>query len=73
MSEQSPQSSYPAEDPFPFFEGLSPDQKEEFRRAFTQSLDDAVAEADRDGWFTLQEVLAECDAIIVETKRRRGG
>jgi antitoxin ParD1/3/4 len=37
---------------------------EERRRAFTKSLDDAVAESERDGYFTAEQVLAEIDAII---------
>ena len=39
-------------------------EAEERRRAFTKSLEDAVAEAERDGYFTAEQVLAETDAII---------
>ena len=38
--------------------------QEERRRAFTRSLEEAMEEADRDGTYTLDEVLAEMDAII---------
>jgi antitoxin ParD1/3/4 len=38
--------------------------QEERRRAFTKSLEDAMEEADRVGTFTLDEVLAQMDAII---------
>ncbi|HWB47946.1 MAG TPA: type II toxin-antitoxin system ParD family antitoxin [Stellaceae bacterium] len=37
---------------------------EEQRRRFAQSIEDAQAEADRDGAFTLEEILCEVDAII---------
>jgi len=37
---------------------------EEQRRQFTTMLDEAVAEADREGTFTVAEVLAELDGII---------
>jgi hypothetical protein len=48
------------------------------RRAFNAMLDDAVAEADRDGWISCEEVMAELDAIIDEAEKRatsrlRGG
>ena len=32
--------------------------------AFVESLEAAQAEADRDGWYTLDEVMAEADRII---------
>jgi antitoxin ParD1/3/4 len=37
---------------------------EEQRRQFTAMLREAEEEADRDGTFTLEEVLAEVDGII---------
>jgi antitoxin ParD1/3/4 len=45
-------------------------EQEELRRQLTQSLDEAVEEADREGWLTIEEVTAEMDAIIeaAETK-----
>jgi antitoxin ParD1/3/4 len=42
---------------------------EEQRRAFTAMLREAEEEADRDGTFTLDEVLAEMDAIIDAAER----
>jgi antitoxin ParD1/3/4 len=38
--------------------------QEERRRAFTKSLEDAMEEAERVGTFTLDEVLADMDAVI---------
>jgi antitoxin ParD1/3/4 len=37
---------------------------EEQRKQFAASIEEAQAEADRDGTFTLDEVLAEMDAAI---------
>lgn len=37
---------------------------EEQRVAFTATLDEAVAEADRDGSFTVEQVVAEMEATI---------
>jgi antitoxin ParD1/3/4 len=37
---------------------------EQQRERFTASLSEAEAEADRDGWLTLEEVRAEAQAII---------
>lgn len=37
---------------------------EQQREQFTAMLDEAVEEADREGTFTLEEVLAELDGII---------
>jgi antitoxin ParD1/3/4 len=37
---------------------------EEQRRQFTAMLDEAVEEAEREGSFTVEEVLAELDGII---------
>ena len=34
---------------------------------FVASLEEARAEADRDGWVTLEDMLAEMDGIIRET------
>jgi antitoxin ParD1/3/4 len=34
------------------------------RAAFIRSLEDAEAEADREGWHSLDEVMAEADRII---------
>ena len=39
-------------------------EQEEQRRQFTAMLLEAEAEADRDGTFTVEEVLAEMDQII---------
>jgi antitoxin ParD1/3/4 len=44
-------------------------EQEEVRRQLILSIRDAEAEADRDGWFTIEEVLAEMDAIIDESDR----
>jgi len=41
---------------------------EQQRRQFTAMLDAAMEEADRDGTFTVEEVLAEMDAIIDSAK-----
>jgi antitoxin ParD1/3/4 len=41
---------------------------EQQRRQFTAMLDAAMAEADRDGTFTIEELLAEMDAIIDSAK-----
>ncbi|MGH7061858.1 MAG: type II toxin-antitoxin system ParD family antitoxin [Stellaceae bacterium] len=37
---------------------------EEQRRSFTATLDEAVAEADRNGAFAIEEVIAEMQSII---------
>jgi antitoxin ParD1/3/4 len=47
-------------------------EAEERRRAFTKSLDDAVAEAERDGWISAEDVLAEMDRVIDELEQNRG-
>lgn len=39
-------------------------EAEERRLAFVRTLDEARAEAERDGWATAEEALAEMDAII---------
>ena len=38
--------------------------------AFVQSLEDARAEAERDGWVSLEDVLADMDRIIAEEADR---
>ena len=38
------------------------------RAAFIASLEAAEAEADRDGWVSLDEMVAEMDAIIAEKR-----
>ena len=59
------------DDPFSFLNELSPPVREAFRIRFTAELDEAVAEAKRDGGFTLDDVRAQCDAIIAAAKRSR--
>jgi antitoxin ParD1/3/4 len=44
-------------------------EAEERRRAFTKSLNDAIAESERDGWVTVEEALAQVDAIIEAAER----
>ena len=39
-------------------------EAEERRRAFTKTLDDAVARSEREGYVELEDVLADIDAII---------
>jgi antitoxin ParD1/3/4 len=39
-------------------------EREEARSQFAASIEEAQAEADRDGTFTVEEVLAEVDEII---------
>ena len=39
------------------------------RAAFIASLEEAEAEADRDGWLTLDEVMRDVDAAIAEMAR----
>jgi antitoxin ParD1/3/4 len=41
------------------------------RAAFIRSLEEAQAEAEREGWHELDDVLAEVDAIIDEEARAR--
>lgn len=47
-------------------------EQEELRRELTRSLREAEEESDREGWFTIEEVAAEMDAIIdaAEAKAR---
>ncbi len=47
-------------------------EAEERRRAFTKTLDDAVAEAERDGWISGEDALAEMDRVIDELEREHG-
>jgi antitoxin ParD1/3/4 len=47
-------------------------ERREARAAFTKTLEDAREEADRLGWYTADEVLAEMDAIIAEADRVHG-
>jgi len=47
-------------------------EAEERRRAFTKSLEDAVAEAERDGWISGEDALAEMDRVIDELEREHG-
>lgn len=42
------------------------------RAAFIESLEEAEAESERDGFFTLEEVMAETAAIIKAAERRKG-
>ncbi|HVC51345.1 MAG TPA: type II toxin-antitoxin system ParD family antitoxin [Stellaceae bacterium] len=44
-------------------------EHERQRRQFEATLDEAVAESDRDGWFTIEEVLADVDAVINKHSR----
>jgi antitoxin ParD1/3/4 len=44
-------------------------EAEERRRAFTKTLDDAVAEAEREGWISAEDALAEMDRVIDELER----
>lgn len=48
--------------------GLLKDYEEQ-RRQFTATLDEALEEADREGTFTVEEVVAEAQAIIDAHKR----
>jgi antitoxin ParD1/3/4 len=45
--------------------------REEQRLAFVQSLKDAEEEAERDGYVTLEEVMADIDAIIASAESAR--
>jgi hypothetical protein len=42
---------------------------ESARAAFVRSLEDAEAEADREGWHSLEDVMAEADTVIAEMRR----
>ena len=39
------------------------------RAAFVRSLEEAEAEADRDGWLSLDEVMADADAVIARMSK----
>jgi putative addiction module CopG family antidote len=41
------------------------------RQAFVRSLEEAQAEAERDGYFTIEEVVAEMKAAIDEVEAER--
>ena len=41
------------------------------RAAFIASIDQAQAEGERDGFFTIEEVEADMDAIIDAAERRK--
>jgi antitoxin ParD1/3/4 len=43
-------------------------RQEQARSAFITSLEDAEAEAERDGWHSLDDVLAETDTIIASMR-----
>jgi antitoxin ParD1/3/4 len=43
-------------------------RQEQARSAFIRSLEDAEAEAERDGWHSLEDVLAEADTIIASMR-----
>jgi antitoxin ParD1/3/4 len=43
------------------------------RRALTRSLDDAMAESERDGYVSIEDALAEVDAIIVAAESCQSG
>jgi antitoxin ParD1/3/4 len=45
--------------------------REEQRARFVQSLDDAEREADETGWFEIEQVAGEMDAVIAEAEARR--
>ena len=49
--------------------GISLLQRQETTRAaFIRSLEDAQAEAERDGWHSLEDVMAEADDIIASMR-----
>ena len=51
--------------------GISLLQRQETARAaFIKSLEDAEAEGERDGWHSLEDVLAEADKIIASMRNR---
>jgi antitoxin ParD1/3/4 len=43
--------------------------QEEARRQFEATLDEAVAEADREGWLTVEQVAADMQAVIDARKK----
>jgi antitoxin ParD1/3/4 len=46
--------------------------QEEKRAAFTRMLEAAEREADETGWFEVEQVVDEMDAIIAEAEAKRG-
>ncbi|HTW50694.1 MAG TPA: type II toxin-antitoxin system ParD family antitoxin [Stellaceae bacterium] len=44
-------------------------EQQEARRAFEATLREAEEEADRDGWLTTDEVMADLDAVIKKHRR----
>ncbi len=44
-------------------------RREQARAAFAGSLEEAEADSDRDGWHSLDDVLADMDALIAATER----
>jgi antitoxin ParD1/3/4 len=47
-------------------------EQEERRQKFDAMLEETVAEADRDGWISHEEVMAELDAIIEGAEKAKG-
>jgi antitoxin ParD1/3/4 len=47
-------------------------RQEQARAAFIRSLEDAEAEAERDGWLSAEDVHAEMAALIDEARRGTG-
>jgi antitoxin ParD1/3/4 len=45
-------------------------EQEELRRELTRSLREAEEESDREGWFAIEEVAAEMDAVIDAAERK---
>ena len=43
-------------------------EAEDRRRAFQRSLDEAIAEAEREGYVELEDVLADIDRVIAEAE-----
>ena len=41
--------------------------REDARRLFVATLDDAIAAAERDGWHSLDDVLHTMDSVIAQT------
>jgi antitoxin ParD1/3/4 len=47
-------------------------EAEERRRAFQKSLDDAVADAELNGYISAEDALAEIDSMLDELDRKEG-
>src|SRR5205807_4655120 len=47
-------------------------EAEDRRRAFQKSLDDAVADAELNGYISAEDALAEIDAMLDELDRKEG-